>query len=99
VREGLPRVVVQYIAGGVPAVVAHLPGIEEVIRDGVNGVVVGSGDVTTAVQAIRSLLTQPALLTKLTEGARHSDVSSWGLEQLGYRNQAVYASLDGIQAA
>jgi hypothetical protein len=36
-REGLPRVVVQYLAAGKPVVVTHLEGIEEIVEDGVNG--------------------------------------------------------------
>jgi glycosyltransferase involved in cell wall biosynthesis len=43
-REGLPRVVVQYLAAGKPVVVTHLEGIEEIVEDGVNGFVVGHDD-------------------------------------------------------
>ena len=41
-REGLPRVLMQYLAGGRPVVAAELPCIADVLRDGVNGLVIGS---------------------------------------------------------
>ena len=41
-REGLPRVLMQYLAGGRPVVAADLPCIDDVLRDGVNGLVIGS---------------------------------------------------------
>jgi hypothetical protein len=56
-REGLPRVVVQYVAAGKPVVVTHLDGIEEIVEDGVNGYVVGSMISTGMGHAIGRLLT------------------------------------------
>ncbi len=38
-REGLPRVTVQALAGGRPVVTTVLPGIEEVIKHGINGLI------------------------------------------------------------
>ena len=37
IREGLPRVVPQYIAAGKPVITSNLPGIEEIIKNSING--------------------------------------------------------------
>jgi glycosyltransferase involved in cell wall biosynthesis len=61
-REGLPRVVVQYVAAGKPVVVTELEGIEEIVEDGVNGYVVGRDDFRGhGSRRSRRVLDEPAL--------------------------------------
>jgi glycosyltransferase involved in cell wall biosynthesis len=90
VREGLPRVVVQYIAGGVPAVVARLPGIEEIVRNGGNGIITGEGDATAAARAVAALLADRETLSRLKDGAQRTDLARWGLDRMGRDNHAAY---------
>lgn len=92
-REGLPRVVMQYLAGGRPCVVSRLPGLEEVVRHGVNGIVTPADDVGAAAAAIANLLENRAYHARLAEGARRTDLSSWGLEVMCERVEAVYRSV------
>jgi glycosyltransferase involved in cell wall biosynthesis/GT2 family glycosyltransferase len=54
--EGLPRVVPQALATGVPVVSYNVAGIEEAVVDGVNGHLVDPGDVETMVERLRSLI-------------------------------------------
>jgi len=89
-REGLPRVVVQYAAAGVPVVMTNLPGIGEVVTDGVTGFVVGENDFDGLGDALVRLLTDSALLAKVREGSRALDVSAWGIESMCRSNQVVY---------
>jgi glycosyltransferase involved in cell wall biosynthesis len=76
-REGLPRVVVQYVAAGKPVVVTHLEGIEEIVEDGVNGYVVGRDDFVGMGHAIGRVLDDPALAAGMAEAARTRDLSRW----------------------
>lgn len=92
-REGLPRSAVQAIAGGKPLVVAHLPGIEEIIADGVNGIVTDADDLTQLADELFALLDSPARLAQLQQGARTSDTSSWQEERMGERMERAYASV------
>jgi glycosyltransferase involved in cell wall biosynthesis len=92
VREGLPRVVVQYIAGGVPAVVAHLPGIEAVVADGRNGYVTAGGSAATVAEAVAQLLTDQVTLARLKDGAGKTDISRWGIARMGRENHAIYST-------
>ncbi|WP_299154530.1 glycosyltransferase [uncultured Tateyamaria sp.] len=89
-REGLPRVVVQSIAAGCPPVVQHLPGLDEVVVDGRNGVIAAPDNMDATVRALREVLASPKQLAALRRGARATDLSAWALDRLGARTTALY---------
>ena len=97
-REGLPRVVMQYLAGGRPCVASHLPGIEEVVRHGVNGIVTPADDVSAAAAAVADLLENEPYRARLADGARRTDLSSWGLDAMCEQVETVYRSVLGSAA-
>ena len=90
-REGLPRSVVQYVAGGKAVVMSGLPGIEELVADGVNGIVTGADDLAELVSATFALLDDDDQLARLCAGARATDVSRWREEAMGEAIAAAYA--------
>lgn len=89
-REGLPRVIVQYFAAGVPVVMTDLPGIDEVVRNGGNGIVVGPDDFAGLAEAMTGLLTDRQRLDEMTNAARDTDVSAWDVDLMCGNNQMVY---------
>ncbi|WP_417690100.1 glycosyltransferase [Roseibium sp.] len=89
-REGLPRVVVQYLASGKPVIVADLPGIEEIVQNGVNGLISDPDDMSDTAKKIRDLLKDRSALASLADGAKRSDVSEWDLQRLGARTTELY---------
>lgn len=97
-REGLPRVVVQSLAAGVPVLVNDLPGIGEVLRDGVNGRVLPARDAGALVREMVGLLRVPERLERLRRGAEASDLSAWALERLGPETTALYGQ-ERVRAA
>jgi glycosyltransferase involved in cell wall biosynthesis len=100
-REGLPRVIMQYLAVGKPCVVTDLPGLDEVVTDGVNGVVVSPDGMAQAADALSSLLGNPETLHRLTEGAKAIDLSSWDVDNMCRRideTYAAYLSAAGVAA-
>lgn len=90
-REGLPRTAVQAIAGGRPLVVSWLPGIEEIIEDGVNGLVADPDDLANLATRLFALLDSPDELASLKLGAASTDVSSWAEHKMGERIDRAYA--------
>lgn len=89
-REGLPRVVVQYITSGKPVVVADLPGIDEIVIDGETGLVTDPDDMTDTARRMVTLFEDRAELARLAAGAAAFDTSNWELKRLGQRTTALY---------
>ena len=69
--EGLPRVLPQAMAAGIPAVATSVDGSPEAIRDSVNGFLVAPGDVAALSEKIIYLIKHPQEAKKM--GARGSD--------------------------
>ena len=89
-REGLPRSIIQYVAANRPVVVASLPGIEEVIESGVNGVVVAGGDHDAVAAEVLRLHDDRQALERLQSGARATDVSAWDVARMSADLDRVY---------
>ena len=92
VREGLPRVVMQYIAGGKPTITTNLPGIDEIIKDGKNGCVFNMQDSEALYNNLTDLLSNNEKLIRLTNGAKETDVSNWSIENMGKKIEDLYNS-------
>jgi glycosyltransferase involved in cell wall biosynthesis len=92
-REGLPRVLMQYLAGGKPVVASDLPCIDDVLRHDVNGLVAGSDDLDGLADAVISLLEDDARRARLARGAATTELSEWDAARMGERLEAVYADV------
>jgi glycosyltransferase involved in cell wall biosynthesis len=71
-NEGLPMAMLEAMAWGVVPVVSPVGGIPEVVTDGVNGLLVGPGDVPQLAAALHRLAADPELLSRLSVAARRS---------------------------
>lgn len=89
-REGLPRVVMQYLAGGKPCVACDLPGLREVLRPGINGVITSADDLAAMADAIAAVLEDRERLACLAQGATATDLSNWDVKLMGKRIDAIY---------
>ena len=92
-REGLPRVVMQYLAGGKPVVASDLPRIDDVLRHDVNGLVAPSDDLDGLADAVIALLADDARRARLARGAATTELSEWDAARMGERIEAVYADV------
>lgn len=68
--DGLPTVLLEAMASGIPCVAADVTGVSEVVRSGETGWLTPSGDVEALAAAIEEALRSGARLSEITDRAR-----------------------------
>jgi glycosyltransferase involved in cell wall biosynthesis len=66
--EGIPRVLLEAMAAGLPIVTTDVSGISSLIANGENGVLVPEGSTEGVIGALRSLIATPPLRQRLIQG-------------------------------
>jgi glycosyltransferase involved in cell wall biosynthesis len=94
--EGLPRVLPQAMAAGVPVVASDVNGSREAIRDGVNGFIMEPHDIQGMARKILYLLKHPEVARSMgekgTEMVREFDI--WKMLR---QQELLYSSLTGAK--
>jgi glycosyltransferase involved in cell wall biosynthesis len=67
--EGLPMVVLEAMSAGRPVVATRIRGVQELVRDGIDGLLVAPGDAHALATGIRTLLDHPDLARRLGAAA------------------------------
>jgi glycosyltransferase involved in cell wall biosynthesis len=91
--EGLPRVLVQAAATGVPSVTFDVEGAHEIVRDGVTGYVVPSKNVGVLADRVANLLADPAKARAMGQAARSMVHDGWTIETMVAEIAALYEEL------
>ena len=69
-REGMPRSAIEAAAMGVPLILTDIRGCREVVRQGVDGLLVPAGDATALSDAILRLVREPDLRARMGTSAQ-----------------------------
>jgi glycosyltransferase involved in cell wall biosynthesis len=69
-REGMPLVLLEALAMGLPVVATDIPGTRDVIHDGVNGRLVALGDAAALREALFSVTSSPETYRRMSEASR-----------------------------
>jgi len=81
-REGLPRMLLEAMASGVPCVATDVEGVPEVLTSGIDGLLVPPGDAPALQAAVERLYHEPALRTGLAAQGRRRVQGPFSLERL-----------------
>lgn len=68
--EGMPNVVLEAMASGLPIVATAIAGSEELVRDGINGLLVPSENAAALTGALRRIIADAALRAKMGRASR-----------------------------
>jgi glycosyltransferase involved in cell wall biosynthesis len=91
--EGLPRVVLQALATGLPVVAYDTAGIEEAVQADVNGYLVRPGDVRGMVEKLESVIDDPALRSRLGAAAASGLAASFSEDSMIRDLEGLYTEL------
>jgi glycosyltransferase involved in cell wall biosynthesis len=92
-REGMPQVVMEAAAMGVPSVVTDVRGSREAVEDGRSGLLVPLGDVEAIAAAILEVLTDRELAQRLGGGGRQLAEERFDKQKVIALVKAEYARL------
>lgn len=91
--EGMPLALIEGMAAGCAVVGSAVPGVREVIDDGVDGRLVPENDDVALADVLQELLTSDALATRLGAAARRSAQEKYGRELMHQRYEALCLEL------
>jgi glycosyltransferase involved in cell wall biosynthesis len=79
--EGIPVVLMEAMASGLPCLTTRIAGIPELIEDGCDGMLVPASDLDALVERILALADDAPLRARLGEAARRRVAAEYDLEQ------------------
>jgi glycosyltransferase involved in cell wall biosynthesis len=94
--EGMPYVVIEAMASGVPVVAANVYGIPELIEDGRHGLLVEPTDGAALATALSRLIADPAERRRMGEAARRRFRDEFTLSRQVKAVESVYRRLLGV---
>lgn len=92
-KEGVPKILIEAAACGRPIVTTNVPGCNDIVRHGVNGLLVPPQDPLALAAALDLLLKDSALRVRMGEQGRKIAVSEFGLEQVIDSTLGIYELL------
>jgi len=96
-REGLPNVVLEAMAMGIPVVATKIAGMPDLIEDRVNGVLVSPDSHVALSSAINELLTDAGLARKIGDAGRKTVEDRFSFQRRMEKVVQVYQSI-GVEA-
>ena len=94
-REGLPNVVLESLAVGLPVIVSDLEAIEFVISNNINGYIIRNNHIDEYVNKIKYLLYNPSKREQMSRNARKMIIQEYSFEKYKNRHTELYYSLMG----
>ena len=91
--EGVPKVLIEAAACEKPIVTTDSPGCREIVRDGVNGILVPLRDSSAVAQALKKLIESPGLRKKMGKNGRELVVREFSLDKVNRETLAIYKEL------
>lgn len=92
-REGLPRVLIEAAACGLPMVTTDVPGCREIVRDGENGFLVPARDGPATADAIARLVADAGARKRMGKNSRAIALKDYAIDDFVARTLAVYAEV------
>lgn len=89
-QEGMPNVLMEASAAGLPVVATNVGGVSQIVEDGKTGFLVQPGDMAAMRDRIRQLVVDAELRHQLGNAGREKMQREYGVERMVTRMMAVY---------
>jgi glycosyltransferase involved in cell wall biosynthesis len=97
-KEGLPYVVLEAMAAGLPVVATDSSGVDSLVATGENGVVVPRGDAAAFGEALAALVADPALRERYGRGSL-ARIQNFTIDAMVEQTLALYAEAAARRSA
>lgn len=94
-NEGLPMSLLEAMSWGVPVISTSVGGIPELVRDGVDGIIVDAGDLKGISNALIRMLMDEKLRIQMGSSARDRVYASFSQRVAEEKISALYKSFEG----
>lgn len=88
--EGMPNVVLEAMAAGVPVIATAVGGVPDVVRDGVTGILVDVGDEEAVAEAMRRVLEAPDTTRRMAEAGKQFALEALGCTAMVEKLERAY---------
>jgi glycosyltransferase involved in cell wall biosynthesis len=88
--EGVPISILEAMSASLPIIATPVGGIPEVVRDGIDGILVQAGDSVALANAICQLFSDAALAESMGRNARERHRSEHGVESIVEQLERIY---------
>ncbi len=92
-EDNQPNVMMEAMAAGVPVVAFAVGGMNDMIRDGINGRLVAPRDIGALAEAVRDLVEAPTMAATLGAAARRDILAEATLDHQATRYEALFETL------
>ncbi|MGO1788324.1 MAG: glycosyltransferase family 4 protein [Sphingobacterium sp.] len=91
--EGIPRCMMEAMALGVPVVAYDIPGVDQLVENGISGLLVPFGDKEGLQKACWTILNDSELAEKLAAGARNRVYEQYSAKRMADEYEALFRDL------
>ena len=91
--EGMPLALLEGMAAGCAVIGSAVPGVREVLDDGVDGLLVAEADARALADALERVLRDPPFGARLAAAARRAAAEKYSRERMNRRYEELFLSL------
>lgn len=96
-RDGIPNVLVEAMAMGIPIVSTNISGIPELVEHNVTGLLAAQKDASGLAQALKNLILQPELGQELAQAGQDKIIGQFNVEANARRVSTLFHNVTNSQ--
>lgn len=93
--EGVPKVLIEAAASGLPIITSNAPGCNDIVHDGVNGILINPRSSVKLAEAIITLINNPSLCIQMGKKSREIAEQDFAIEIVVSKTLKIYDEMLG----